>query len=406
MHEGSDSAAAAGARYLIGRCHEVALKGRNRWRFVDQLKRNLAAVFADYRLGRIRSEGPRLLVELPAELSDEVAAERAALVFGLQNFSVSRPVALEIETLKREAVALALGVRARSFRIETRRSDKRFPLTSLEVDREIGAAVKAASAMKVDLGQPELTITIEIMPNLAYLTSGKHPAPGGLPVGVGGRAMALLSGGIDSPVAAWRMMKRGLRLDFVHFHSHPLVSTASKEKARELTAHLTRYQSRATLLMVAFGDLQREIVARTRRPLRVVLYRRFMMRIASALAATSGATALVTGESLGQVASQTLDNMRVIEQAAALPLLRPLVGMDKNEIVEQARRLGTFETSILPDQDCCTLFVPPHPETHARLEVVEQAEAALDVPAMVAQAIARTERIDLHFPPPTLRAAC
>lgn len=393
------SGAAAGARLLIGRYHEVALKGRNRWRFVDQLKRNLAAIFADYRLGRIRSQGPRLLVELPPALSDEVAAERAALVFGLQNFSLSRPVGLELETLKREAVALALAAKARSFRIETRRADKRFPLSSVEIDREVGAAVRAASAMKVDLTRPELTITIEIMPELAYLASGKHPAPGGLPVGASGRAAALLSGGIDSPVAAWRMMKRGLRLDFVHFHSHPLVSAASKEKARELAAHLTRYQSHSALLLVGFAELQREIVARTRRPLRVVLYRRFMMRIASALAAQSGATALVTGESLGQVASQTLDNMRVIEQAAALPLLRPLVGMDKNEIVEQARRLGTFETSILPDQDCCTLFVPPHPETHARLEAVEQAEAALDVSAMVAQAIARTERVELHFPP-------
>ena len=191
--------------------------------------------------------------------------------------------------------------------------------------------------------------------------------------------MALLSGGIDSPVAAYRMMRRGLHVDFVHFHAHPLVTTASRDKALELAAHLTRFQARSTLMLVPFGILQREIVANTLRPLRVVLYRRFMMRIASALAEVRG-TVLVTGESLGQVASQTLENMTVIEKAATFPILRPLVGMDKNEIIDQARKLGTFETSIFPDEDCCTLFVPPHPETHARIEEVEAAESRFDIP--------------------------
>jgi thiamine biosynthesis protein ThiI len=217
-------------------------------------------------------------------------------------------------------------------------------------------------------------------------------------VGVSGRATVLLSGGIDSPVAAYRMMRRGLHVDFVHFHSHPLVSPASREKAQELAAHLTRYEARSALALVPFADVQREIVARTLRPLRVVLYRRFMLRIASAIAIQSGSTALVTGESLGQVASQTLENMTVIEKAAALPILRPLVGMDKNEIIVEARRLGTFETSILPDQDCCSLFVPAHPETHARLEEVLAAEAQFDREAMVAATVAKTELIGIDFP--------
>jgi thiamine biosynthesis protein ThiI len=238
-----------------------------------------------------------------------------------------------------------------------------------------------------------------VLPDAAYVSAGKLAGAGGLPVGVTGRAMALLSGGIDSPVAAYRMMKRGLRMNFVHFHAHPLVSPASREKAHELATHLTRYQAHSTLALVAFGALQREIVARTHRPLRVVLYRRFMMRIASALARRAGASVLVTGESLGQVASQTLENMMVIERASELPILRPLIGMDKNEIIAEARRLGTFETSILPDEDCCTLFTPAHPETHANLAEVERAEMEFDIERMVADAVRTAEMVRLTFVP-------
>ena len=386
-------------RYLIGRYHEIALKGQNRWRFVAQLKRNLRDIISDYRLGAIRGEGPRLVVELPDELDDATAAERGALLFGLQNFSLSRSVPADLESIEREVLAAVRGTTARSFAVRTRRENKRFALNSMEVDRQIGGAVQAALGIAVDLGNPELTINIEIFTDHAFCSIGKLAGAGGLPVGISGRGVALLSGGIDSPVAAYRMMRRGLRLDFVHFHSHPLLSRTSQDKARELAAHLTRYQGRANLFLVPFGLLQREIVARTHRPLRVVLYRRFMMRIASAIGAEIGAQTLVTGESLGQVASQTLENMQVIERAATLPILRPLVGMDKNDIIEQARRLNTFEVSIIPDEDCCTLFTPRHPETHARLDEVEAAEGALDVDRMVAEAVSGTERVELVFPP-------
>ncbi len=385
-------------RYLIGRYHEIVLKGGNRWRFVEQLKRNVRALFADCGVGRIRGEGPRLIIAIPAAVPDGLVLERAALLFGFQNFTVSRPVPLEIEALKREAVAAAHGQRAKTFRIKTRRADKRFPFNSMEIDRIVGAEVAAAHGFKVDLDEPDLTITIEILPDIAFMAVGKYPGAGGLPVGASGHATVLLSGGIDSPVAAYRMMRRGLRVDFVHFHSHPLVSSASREKAHDLAAHLTRYQAQSTLALVPFADVQREIVARTLRPLRVVLYRRFMLRIASEIARRAGSSALITGESLGQVASQTLENMTVIEQAAALPLLRPLIGMDKNEIVVEARRLGTFETSILPDQDCCSLFVPAHPETHARLDMVRDAEDQFDIAAMVAAAVANTEFVELEYP--------
>jgi thiamine biosynthesis protein ThiI len=385
-------------RYLIGRYHEIVLKGGNRWRFVEQLRRNVRALFADCGVRRIRSEGPRLIIEIPQGVADGLVLERAALLFGFQNFTISKPVPREIEALKAAAVAASRGTRAKTFRVRTRRADKRFALNSMEVDRIIGAEVGGAHSLKVDLDDPELTITIEILPDIAFMAISKYAGAGGLPVGVSGRATALLSGGIDSPVAAYRMMRRGLHVDFVHFHSHPLVSAASREKALELATHLTRYEARSTLALVPFADAQREIVARTLRPLRVVLYRRFMLRIASAIAPRGGSTALITGESLGQVASQTLENMTVIEQAAVLPMLRPLIGMDKNEIVIEARRLGTFETSILPDQDCCSLFVPAHPETAARIDAVEAAEAKFDLAAMVAAAIAKTEFVGLEFP--------
>jgi len=386
-------------RYLIGRYHEIALKGRNQWRFVDRVKSNLRAVFADFKLGAMRGEGPRLIVELPDEIDDEIAAERAALIFGLQNFSLSRAVGRDIEGITREAVAIARAHwSADSFRVRTTRADKRFGLNSMEIEQAVGAAIKEAVGLKVDLENPALVITVEILPDAAYIAAGKRPGAGGLPVGITGHGVALLSGGIDSPVAAHRMMRRGLRLDFVHFHSHPLVSAASREKATELAEHLTRYQAHSTLMLVAFADAQREIVARAPRPLRVVLYRRFMVRIAAALARRSGARVLVTGESLGQVASQTLENMTVIEEATALPMLRPLVGMDKNEIVDQARRLGTFEVSIQPDQDCCSLFVPPHPETHANIDEVRAAESVLEVETIVADAVRKAEIVRLTFP--------
>jgi tRNA uracil 4-sulfurtransferase len=389
-------------RYLVGRYHEIVLKGRNRWRFVEQLKQNLRPLFADYRFAAIRSEGPRIIVQLPAEIPDEIAAARAALIFGLQNFSISHAVALDIEAIKRQAVAIAADAQAKapvaSFRVSARRAEKRFALNSMEIDRLVGGEVAAMLGLKVDLGNPGLTISIEILPDGAYVSAGKLPGAGGLPVGITGHGLVLLSGGIDSPVAAYRMMRRGMRVDFVHFHSYPLVSSASREKAAELAAHLTRYEAYSTLLLVPFASVQREIVAQAPRPLRVVLYRRMMMQIASALASKIGAQVLVTGESLGQVASQTLENMIVIEQAAGHPLLRPLVGMDKNEIINEARRLGTFDTSILPDQDCCSLFVPAHPETHARIDEIRQAEAMLDVERLVGDAVKRIEIVRNSFP--------
>jgi len=290
------------------------------------------------------------------------------------------------------------GGRFQSFRIETQRGDKTFPLTSPEINRQLGAAVQEKSGARVDLDNAEFTVTVEILPHDAFFGFNKIAGAGGLPVGSSGRVAALISGGFDSPVAAYRMMQRGCRIIFVHFHSVPYQDKTSQEKVRQLVQLLTRHQFTSRLYMVPFAEIQRQIVAAVARPLRVVLYRRMMLRIAEAIARQEKAKALITGESLGQVASQTLDNMAVIQQAARLPILRPLVGMDKQEIIDQSRRIGTFEVSSVPDQDCCQLFVPKHPATKARFIDVEEDETKLDVKDLLRYGMENAIEEDFRFP--------
>jgi len=383
---------------LIARYHEIALKGRNRPFFVEKLADNLRRALSDVPGVSVQPFSSRIGVQVPDETPWETVRERVGRVFGVANFSRAREVPADLETLKRAAADDLRGTSFASFRVTTRRSDKGFPLNSGQIDREVGAAVHAATGVRVDLEDPELTVWIEVLHDRILYSFDKHPGPGGFPVGSSGRVLALLSGGIDSPVAAWRMMKRGCRVVLTHFHAFPLQDRSTIDKTRELARILTQWQLRTRLLLVPFGPVQQAVVAACPAPLRVVLYRRFMMRIGEALARRHRARALVTGESLGQVASQTLDNMAVIGEATRAPVLRPLVGMDKEEITEQARRIGTFEVSTLPDQDCCQLFVPRHPATAARREEVERAEEALDVPGLVTAAAGGVEEERLEFP--------
>jgi thiamine biosynthesis protein ThiI len=273
-----------------------------------------------------------------------------------------------------------------SFRVTVRRADKRFPISSPQVERELGARVVAARGWKVDLEHPALVIGAELLSNEAFYHFAKLPGAGGLPTGTSGRAAVLLSGGIDSPVAAWRMMKRGCSATLVHFHSYPFLARTSQDKAREIARVLTRYQLRTRLYLVPFGELQRQVTLSVPGPMRVVVYRRLMLRIAERLGRRVGARALVTGEVVGQVASQTLENIAVIDAAASMPVFRPLIGMDKEEITAEAERLGTYPISIIPDEDCCTLFTPRHPLTRARQHEVEAAEQSLPIAEMVARA--------------------
>ncbi|OGO53308.1 MAG: tRNA 4-thiouridine(8) synthase ThiI [Chloroflexi bacterium RBG_16_68_14] len=377
---------------------EITLKKRNRPFFVRQLGRNIRRALQGIAVRDVEWGPNRILIAPAPDFDWPEASERLRRVFGLRNFSLCQVLPWDVDAIREGVLRMAAERSFESFRISVQRSDKRFPGTSQELERSIGAAVKAASGARVDLSHPEATFHVEIMPGGAYLHSERIEGPGGLPVGVSGRVVSLLSGGIDSPVAAWRTMSRGCQVTFVHFQSFPYLDASSRDKAIALVGLLTRWQYKSRLHVVSFGDVQHQIVASCPPPLRVVLYRRFMLRIAEAIAGREGAEALVTGESLGQVSSQTLSNMATIDRAATLPVLRPLVGRDKEQIIEEARALGTYETSIEPDQDCCTLFVPRNPATHSTVAEAEEAERALDVAALVEQALANVETLEFSWP--------
>ncbi|OFW11774.1 MAG: tRNA 4-thiouridine(8) synthase ThiI [Acidobacteria bacterium RIFCSPLOWO2_12_FULL_66_10] len=381
---------------------ELALKGRNRPWFIQHLIRNLKVALAGLHIPAFRSAMGRIEIELGADTPWEDVHARLSRVFGVANFSRANRGPHEFGPLA-SAILDGLGDRdVPSFRVSATRADKRLPLTSPQVEREVGGFIKEAKGWHVNLERPALTVHIEMLPDGAFYFFDKEPGAGGLPTGTGGRVACLLSGGIDSPVAAYRMMRRGCNVLFVHFHSYPIVSRASQEKVREIVALLTRHQLRSRLLLVPFGELQQRVVLAVPPELRVVMYRRLMLRIAERLARQWRARALVTGEVIGQVASQTLENMTVIAEATTLEVLRPLVGMDKDEISAEAERIGTFPISIMPDEDCCTLFTPRHPATRARLSSVLQAEQALAIGEMVTTAVAAITVEKFRFPTPVL----
>ena len=377
---------------------ELALKGRNRPWFVQILNRNLRTALAGLGVASIRSVMGRIEIELGPRASWSEVRERLARVFGIANFSNAGRGPQAFGPLA-ATILDALGDRqADSFRVSARRSDKRFPFTSPQIEREVGGLIKEARGWRVDLDEPALTIHIEMLPDQAFYFFGKEPGAGGLPSGSGGRLACLLSGGIDSPVAAYRMMRRGCSVMLIHFHSYPILSRASQEKVREIATLLTRHQLQSRLVLVPFGELQQQVLLVVPAELRVVLYRRLMFRIAEHLARRWRARALVTGEVVGQVASQTLENLTTIAQATTMEVLRPLVGMDKDEITAEAARIGTLPISNIPDQDCCQLFTPKHPSTRVGPDQIVRAEEALPIEAMVARASAAAVVEDLRFP--------
>jgi thiamine biosynthesis protein ThiI len=390
-------------RCVIIHYHELALKGRNRPFFEQRLVRNIRLALKSAGVRQVGSLQGRIRAILTGEADWETVRDRLRRVFGIVNFSFAHAVPLTHTEPNLASLLDGIGQEVRtlafkSFRVSAKRADKRFPLTSMDVERAVGAHVKTLTGARVDLTHPDLTIHVEIVSRQTFYSMHKEPGPGGMPVGVSGKVACLLSGGIDSPVAAARMMKRGCKATFIHFHGRPFVSRASEEKVREIAELLTQYQFYSRLYLVPFGEIQRQIVLGAPTSLRVVLYRRMMVRIAEELARRDTCWALVTGDSLGQVASQTPENLTVVEEAAQMPILRPLIGMDKSEITAEAQTLGTFETSIEPDQDCCRLFVPPHPATKSSLDHVRKAERNFDLGALVKQGLDQAELAEFTFP--------
>ncbi len=382
---------------------EIALKGRNRPWFIGRLVRNIRTATSDLDVTGVTAKMGRIELTLGSPDAWDEVAERLRHVFGIANFSRAALVPLDIDGLAKAILDDLGDLQVPTFRVSAKRADKRFALTSPQIEREVGGRIKQAKGWTVRLDDPAFTIHVEALTNEAFYYFGKEPGPGGMPTGVSGRLVALLSGGIDSPVASFRLMRRGCRVIPVHFHSYPILSRASQEKVRELAALLTQYQQYTRLYLVPFGEIQQQVMLAVPPPLRVVIYRRLMLRIAEAIARQTHAGALVTGEVIGQVASQTLENMTTIGSVVTLPVFRPLIGMDKDEIVAEAQRLGTFPISIIEDQDCCQLFTPKHPATKARRVDIEAAERALPIDDFVAQAVAAAAVEDFHYPVPRVR---
>ena len=382
---------------LVQLFHELALKGKNRPFFLKRAKAHVRRALKGLGVA-LEGEWPMaLLFRLPEEAWPEAKA-RLQDTLGVERFARVHRTPPDLEALKAALEKALEGQAFGSFRITAKRSDKAFPLTSPEIERALGAFVKGKTGAPVRLKGAEREFVVRVLPGAALLEVERHPGPGGLPPGVSGRVVALLSGGIDSPVAAYRLMRRGAEVVLVHFHPFPLLSGASREKAKALAERLARFQHRLRLHLVPFSEVQRHIIVEAPTAYRVVLYRRYMLRIAEAIAREEGALALCTGDSLGQVASQTLENLHAVNQAATLPVFRPLIGWDKEEIVAEAQRIGTYATSILPDEECCTLFAPKHPVTRARLEVVLETEARLPTEELLALALKEREVLTYTWP--------
>ena len=371
---------------------EVVLKGLNRRSFEDKLMSNVRRRLRHYGSFQVYIRQSTIYVEPQGDACDlEGAWGACKQVFGIA--AVARAVPCEktveaiVETAKtylRDAFASA-----RSFKVESRRADKTFRLNSIQISQAVGGDLaEAFPNVAVDVHNPDLTVFVEIREKAAYVHGASEPGAGGLPVGMGGHAVSLLSGGIDSPVSSWMMARRGVQLEMVHFVSPPYTSQQAQDKVLELARQLTAYCGRMLVHIVPFTEIQEEIRRSCPEEYFTLIMRRFMMRIAEAVAKKAGAKALVTGESLGQVASQTMMALGVTEDVTTMPVLRPLIGMDKVEIIRIARDIGTFDTSILPYEDCCTVFTPRHPATRPDLEAVRTAEAALDVEGLVAKALA------------------
>ena len=380
-------------KVIIIRYCEIHLKGNNRGYFEKVFQENLERALKGIR-HEIRRPSGRYIVEgFEEERADEIVA-RLSKVFGTHTLSVAYKVPAELETIYR--TVLSIAPQSGTFKVQTNRADKRFPLDSMQMNAEIGGRLlSAVPQLKVDVREPEHILYIDIRENGTALVFGKYvKGAGGMPVGTAGKGMLLLSGGIDSPVAGYMIAKRGMKIDAIHFHSYPYTNLQAREKVEELARILSEYTCGLQLHVVSVTHIQEEIHRLCPPEMMITLLRRFMMRIAECTAQRNGAQCIVTGESLGQVASQTIEGITSSESVVErLPVLRPLIGLDKTEIIEVSRRIGTYDTSILPYEDCCTVFLPKHPLIRPDLAEVEREEARLDVERLIEEALASAETV-------------
>ena len=380
---------------------EMVLKGLNRRTFEDKLKGNIVRRVRPYGDFRVYTKQSTTYVEPKNDSADvEGAYEVLKKVFGPVGLSLARACEKDKDAML-ETAKEYLGDRlsaAKTFKVESKRADKSFPMTSIQLSQYVGGELdEAFPNLQVDVHHPELTVYLEVRDTAAYVHANPEPGAGGLPVGTTGRAVSLLSGGIDSPVASWMVAKRGVAMDMVHFYSYPYTSPEAKEKVLDLARILVPWCGRTVVHVVPFTEIQEELRRKVPEELFTIVMRRFMMRIAQRVAQRIDAGAIVTGECLGQVASQTMEAMRCTGAVTDLPILRPCVGMDKEEIIRIARKIGTMETSILPYEDCCTVFTPRHPRLRPTLAEVERAEEGLDIEAMVEKAYEGIERVVLNL---------
>ena len=378
---------------LVKYAPEIFLKGLNRGKFERQLMNNIKKRLADIEYEIVIDQGRYFIKAQDVE----AAVERVRKVFGIVEVCLVTEVEKDLTAIKEEVLKMVNEIRPKTFKIETNRANKKFPLNSIEASRDIGGYVlhHYGEGLEVDVKNPECLVNVEIREKGAYIFTSKDKikAVGGLPYGINGSTMLMLSGGIDSPVAGYLMARRGVALNCVYYHSHPYTSERAKDKVKELARILSEYAEKVKLYIVPFTDIQMAIINGCREDELTIIMRRFMMRVACELAERNGVQSVSSGESIGQVASQTMEGLIVSTDCADRPVFRPLVTMDKTDIMNIAREIGTYETSILPYEDCCTIFVPKHPKTKPRLEDMRRSESVLDIEALVNKAIDETEII-------------
>lgn len=381
--------------YILVRYGEIALKGKNRYRFEDRLAQNIRNILKDLTGTKVTKTYGRIYVELNGEDYDTVI-NRLKKIFGLVSFSPVKKTDLDLNAIKETALNLVKDITPRpdTFKVETRRAYKKYPLKSPEISNEVGGHIlRNIDNLKVDVHNPEITLNLEIREEGTYVYYLNIQGIGGMPFGSSGKGLSLLSGGIDSPVASWFAMKRGLLVEGVHFHTYPVTTTESIQKVIDLAKKLAEYSGKFTIHLVPFLEIQKEIRDFTPESHNITLMRRMFLRIGDKLAEKKKALTLITGESLGQVASQTLESMYTINQVTNIPIIRPLITMDKLEIINIAKVIDTYDTSIRPFEDCCTLFVPRNPATKPSISVSEKAESYMDIDNIIDDAIKRTKSI-------------